>query len=401
MTIEDAQEMFSQGKFEKAKESYSKLLTVEPENYEVIKQLGKIALYSNKFSEAEELLAKAIALKSEEREPKLLLVEVYYRQDEFQKAASVLKQIGEEDQAERYESFKEVTPNQIAGNVESTKIKFIQTDPLPVLQVRINDGEPINFTIDTGASELVIDTEFAKEVGLKSSHTREGIFAGGKKAAVQIGKIDTITLGELTVKNVPVTFMPVRQFSAPVFGGMQINGIIGSTLFYHFITTMDYVKGELVLRRKTEANIQQIEEQIENQNIAQIPFWMAGKHFIVAWGKVNKSKPMLFFVDTGLAGGGFTCSETTIKEAGIELLRDQTRMGSGGGGMVQIIPFIVDDLCLGEFSEKNIRGFFAGGKPLSEMVGFHIGGIISHTFFRNYALTFDFTKMRLLLQKMT
>ncbi|MCK5298568.1 MAG: aspartyl protease family protein [Candidatus Heimdallarchaeota archaeon] len=399
MTIEDAQEMFSQGKFEKAEEHYSKIQTQEPKNYEVIKQLGKIALYSNRLTEAEDLLTKAIALNSEEREPKLLLVEVYYRQDKFQKAANVLKQMGEEDQAERYESFKEVTPNQIAGNVETTKIKFLKTDPLPVLQVIINDGDPINFTIDTGASELVIDTEFAKEVGLEASHTREGIFAGGKKAAVQLGKIDSITLGELAIKNVPVTFMPVRQFSAPVFGETQINGIIGSTLFYHFITTMDYVKGELVLQRKTEANRQQMEEQSKNQNITQIPFWMAGKHFIVAWGKANKSKPMLFFIDTGLAGGGFTCPETTIEEAGIELLRDQARTGSGGGGMVQIIPFVVDELSLGEAVEKNIRGFFAGGKTLSEMIGFHIGGIISHTFFRNYALTFDFTRMRLLLTK--
>jgi len=399
MTIEKASKMFTQGKFKLAKEYYEKILADELQNHEVIKQLGKIALFSNKLSEAEKLLTKALTLSPNEREPELLLVEVYYRQDKFLEASSILKQIGEEDQAVRLESFKGHRPNQIIGTVESTKIKFIQTDPLPVLQVIINDNDPINFTIDTGASELVIDTEYAKEIGLEISYTREGIFAGGKKAPVQLGKIDSITLGELTVKNVPVNFMPVRQFTAPVFGGKQISGIFGSTLFYHFITTMDYKQGELVLRRKTEANRKLIEEQIKKQNVLQIPFWMAGKHFIVAWGKVNKSKPMLFFVDTGLAGGGFTCPESTIEEAGIELLRDQAGTGSGGGGMVQVIPFTVDELSLGEVSEKNIRGFFTGGKPLSEMVGFQIGGIISHTFFRKFALTFDFENMRLLMQK--
>jgi len=31
--------------------------------------------------------------------------------------------------------------------------------------------------------------------------------------------------------------------------------------------------------------------------------------------------------------------------------------------------------------------------------GFSIGGLISHTFFRPYALTFDFTAMQLILQR--
>jgi predicted aspartyl protease len=398
MTKEQADELFKQGKFEDAGREYEKMLSQDSDNYEATLQLGKIALYSNKFNEAEDLLKKAMSLKTDKKETILQLVEVYYRQDKFIEAASILKKIGSK-KAKRFESFKDIKPNKIVGDKEITKIEFIQTDPLPVLQVTINKREKVDFIIDTGGHEIVIDSEYAKEVGVDFFNSSEGVFAGGKKAQVESGVIKSIDLGEFTIENVPVSIMPVRQFTAPVFGGKQINGILGTALFYHFITTVDYVNGELVLRKKTDENMLIIDELSRSLQTSEIPFWLAGTHFIVAWGKVNKSKPMLFFVDTGLAGGGFTCPESTIKKAGIELLHDQARTGSGGGGKIQVIPFIVNELSLGNITEKNIQGFFAGGKSLSEMVGFHIGGIISHAFFRNYALTFDFTNMRLVLEK--
>ncbi|NHJ49900.1 MAG: tetratricopeptide repeat protein [Asgard group archaeon] len=399
MTIDNALELFKQGKFEDAEVRYKEILANEPDNFEAIKQLGKIALYSNKFSEAEKLLTKAILLNSDDKEPHLLLAEVYYRQDKYLEAATILNRIDEKDRAKRLESFKGSIPYYIEEKTNINRIKFVKTDPLPLIQLRVNDGEVAHFVIDTGAAEVNIDTEFAKEIGAEIHFAREGSFAGGKTASVHMGKIDSLTLGEVTIKNVPVNILPVRQFTAPMFRDIRVDGIIGTALFYHFITTMDYLNGELILRKKNDAMINKFEQEIKNQDIAEIPFWMAGKHFMVAWGKANNSKPLLFFVDTGLAGGGFTCPESTIKEAGIELQSDKAITGSGGGGKLQAIPFIVDELSLGNVVEKNIRGFFAGGKTLSEMVGFHIGGIISHGFFRNYALTFDFTKMRLILQK--
>ncbi len=46
----------------------------------------------------------------------------------------------------------------------------------------------------------------------------------------------------------------------------------------------------------------------------------------------------------------------------------------------------------------NVSSFFGGFPAESEYArGFRIGGIISHAFFRPYALTFDFDHMRLLL----
>jgi hypothetical protein len=95
---------------------------------------------------------------------------------------------------------------------------------------------------------------------------------------------------------------------------------------------------------------------------------------------------LLLFVDTGLAGGGVT-------------LADQAGEGVGGGGQMRVVPFMVEKLSLGESAERNARGLFAGPFPLEDFFGFRIGGQIAHGFFRSYAVTFDFTGLRLLLKR--
>jgi len=72
--------------------------------------------------------------------------------------------------------------------------------------------------------------------------------------------------------------------------------------------------------------------------------------------------------------------------------------GWGGGGAVRVTPFAVEQLSLGDARQSNVRALFAGAPPNSEYaMGFRVGGRISHGFFRPYAVTFDFERMRLLL----
>jgi predicted aspartyl protease len=394
-----ADALFKAGKFAEAEKAYARVVAGDPRNLRATGRLGYIALLSNRLDEAQRWLEKAVALKPDEAPAKALLAEAFYRRDDFAKAAPLLRDAGQEAEAAKLESFKGVTPYQISGEAESTSLKFVVTDPLPLVRVRVNGGEEVNFLIDTGAAEVVLDTEFAKEVGVKTFGSRTGTFAGGKRADVQQGRVDALALGAFTVKNLPVGVLPTRRFSGPIFGGRRVDGILGTVLFYHFLATLDYPNGELVLRRNTDAARKRLEEEAKAGKSSAVPFWMAGDHFMVAWGRVEQSDPVLLFVDTGLAGGGVTLAESTLKEAGIKLAEDQAGEGIGGGGRVKVTPFRVKELSLGDVKEQNVRGLFSGAFPLENRLGFRIGGIISHGFFRPYALTFDFTGMRLLLRR--
>ncbi|MDZ7291675.1 MAG: retropepsin-like domain-containing protein [candidate division KSB1 bacterium] len=104
------------------------------------------------------------------------------------------------------------------NEADVTSLKFVMTDPLPGVQVRVNGGEPVNFFIDTGGSEIFIDTEFAKEIGAMRFGSQTGTFAGGQQGDFAYGRIDSLTLNDFVIKNVPVHIMDIRRFSRPPFG---------------------------------------------------------------------------------------------------------------------------------------------------------------------------------------
>jgi Aspartyl protease len=390
-----ADALFKAGKFAEAEPLYAAITSKNEKDYHSTVRLGYLALLSNRLDDAQKWLERAIELSPGAMPAKHLLAEVFYRRDDFRQAAPLLREVGREAMAKKLESFQGSAPYMIQAASPDTSVTFILTDPLPLLRVKVNGSEEVNFFIDTGAAEVVLDTQFAKQVGAKLYGDETGRFAGGRRAAYQHARVNSLKLGDVTVSNLPVQIMDTRRF-AGVFGGKRVDGIIGTILLRHFISTIDYPRGRLVLQPKTKENQARLARA---DGTIVVPFWMAGDHFMVAWGTLDQSKPVLLFVDTGLAGGGITCAESLLKEAAIDLAEDQAGEGLGGGGKVKVVPFLVKELSLGAAKEHDVRGLFTGPFPLEYSHGFRIGGLISHGFFRPYALTFDFAGMRLILKR--
>ena len=195
--------------------------------------------------------------------------------------------------------------------------------------------------------------------------------------------------------NLPVVMLPLRQLSESL-GAKRIDGIVGTTLFYHFLATIDYPNGELVLRRKNATSLEQFVAS-SGRSVA-VPFWIASDHFMVGWGRVETIPPTLFFVDSGLAGAGAKLAELVIKEAGIKLEEDKAYEGAGGGGKLKIVPYTVRQLSFGDVRENNVAGLYDGPFPWEDTFGFNLAGMVGHDFLKPYAVTFDFENMRLFLQ---
>jgi predicted aspartyl protease len=406
--IDSANRLFQAGKFVEAGKLYSQIAAQNPKDYLATLQLGRIALLSNRLNDAQKWLEKAIALKPDETDPKVMLAQAFYRRDDFQKAAAALKGVDVSSNKpirEQYptlnvamlESFKGQTPYELKGKGAITRVKFVRTDPLPLVNVRVNDGKEVTFFIDTGGSEVTLDTDFAKELGVPKFGAIQGTFSGGQHTEVQLGRIESLTVGDWTVKNVPTAMLPLRQLSEGL-GVKQINGIIGTTLFYHFLATMDYPKGELVLRRKDAKSLEEFKAQSSGKRVT-VPIWMASDHFMVGWGRVETLPPTLLFVDTGLVGAGVKLAESVIKEAGIKLEENRAAEGAGAGGALKIVPYTVHQLSFGDIKEENVQGVYDGPFPFENTFGFHLAGMVGHEFFRPYAVTFDFQNMQIFLQQ--
>ena len=405
--IDSANQLFQRGKFAEAGKLYSRIVVENPNDYSANLRLGRIALLSNRLDDAEKWLEKAISLQPKETDAKVMLAEVFYRRDDFQKAAAALNDVDVSSNkmiisqyptlnVAMLESFKGQTPYELKGNGASTRLKFVKTDPLPVINARINGGDEVTFFIDTGGSEVTLDTDFAKELGIPQFGAVQGTFSGGQHTEVQLGRIESLTLGGWTIKDLPTAMLPLRQLSKG-FGVKQIDGIIGTTLFYHFLATMDYPHGELVLRRKTAESLKQFEAKSWGKRVA-VPIWMASDHFMVGWGRVETLPPTLLFVDSGLMGAGVKLAESVIKEAGIKLEENKATEGAGGGGKLKIVPYTVHQLSFGDIKEENVPGVYDGPFPWEESFGFHLAGMIGHDFLRPYAVTFDFQNMQIFLQ---
>jgi hypothetical protein len=404
--IDSADRLFQAGKFAEAGKLYSQIAAENPKNHSATLQLGRIALLANRLDDAQKWLEKAITLQPGDADAKVTLAEVFYRRDDFQKAAASLNGVDVSSNnliiqqystlnVAKLESFKGQTPYELRGNGTITRLKFVKTDPLPVVSVRVNGGDEVTFFIDTGGSEVALDTDFAKELGVPQFGGVQGTFSGGQHAEVQLGRIESLAVGDWTVKNLPAVMLPLRQLSKG-FGVKQIDGIIGTTLFYHFLVTMDYPRGELVLRRKTAQSLEQFTKSSGKRVV--VPIWMASDHFMVGWGRVETLPPALLFVDTGLMGAGVKLAESVIKEAGIKLEENKASEGAGGGGTLKIVPYTVHHLSFGDIKEENVPGLYDGPFPWENMFGFHLAGMVGHDFFKPYAVTFDFQNMQILLQ---
>lgn len=392
-----ADSLFQLGHFADAAREYAVVAADQPEHLRALTQLGRIAVLSNQFAEAEDWLGRARRLAPDDSAVVHLLAEVWYRQDRFADVAGLLRGRGNDIKVQVLDGFRGRVPYQIEGPDEETSLRFAQTDPIPVVTVRVN-GHDANFIIDTGASEVYLEPEFAKRAGavLAAGSAAQG-FAGGQTKEVQRGRIDSLGLGAFTVRNLPVNIVDTKFIGRDeVAKGLNVAGFIGTVLLYHFLPTLDYPGGQLTLRRKSVANLKAVEALASREGHTVVPFWLTGDHFMVTWASANGSQPSLFLIDTGGAGIGFVPGPSFVKEAGIVL----PPTGDEKIGAVPIRRFTADQVSLGGLTERAVPAIF-GAFPafLETSTGFRLAGIVSHAFFRHYAVTMDFTGMRYLLRR--
>jgi len=399
--LPSAIKLFKQGGFAEARKAFSQILVLAPDEKRALIYAGYIALLENRLKAAEEYLGKAFKALPNSKTVKNLLYNVYYRQDNYAKASLMLNSKKRRQLAGELDYFRNRKPYETVPPATRTELDFLVKDPLPLVQVVINGAPPADFLIDTGGGELIIDTEYAKSLGLKELGSEMGTFGAGKKSTVITSYIDSIQLGGLQVKNLPVVLLDTRSFSYELYTNQfQVEGILGTSMFYHFLTTLDYANNKIVFEPLDNSTESLLKSRPNNESYEHIPFWMAGDHFMLAKGKVNNRDDLLYFVDTGLAGNAFTCPKSTVKKCGFTLKKENKFYGAGGGGKMKSIPFDIESLSLGGVQENHLHGVYGPFPPsLEKSFGFTIDGLISHEFFQNHTVTFDFSDMLLHIKR--
>jgi hypothetical protein len=417
--IKRAHALYFQGKFDEAKAAYLEITGTDSTNAAALEGLGQIALWENQCQEAEHRFKQALHHRPWYRQfwpfhaqLKYRLALTYYRQDSFRAAAECFREAAGPVAIGPFQYLKALADqaalfdddaSYVIEGPEQTKVGFLATDPLPVIEVFVNENGPLNMIIDTGGAELILDRELARRVGAHMCGAIRLDYAGQKTANTGLGRISTVKIGDATVHNIPVHTLDTKEISK-LFGGTEIHGIVGTRLLMHFLSTIDYVNDALILRQPALSTGEGAGFTNRHRSAALIPFWLTEMHCMLAWGTLNDLEPMLFFVDTGLAGAGFTASLDVLQRAGIAVDWSKASASLGGAGEVRSSDFVVERLILGtgtnSIVETNVRGVAIEGSAsiLEGKLGFRVGGLISHQFFRKHSLTLDFRAMRLIVQ---
>jgi hypothetical protein len=382
----DADALFKAGRFEQAGRAYEEILKTDPNNVQAARQRGYVGLLSNRFPEAEKYLNMALKLAPEDKDTNKLLGDCYMRQDKFSLAAPRWQAAGDEGYAKWFAAVRG-DAYQIHGDI--ARVQWQQMDPFPLVEASVNGGPAKRFILYVGAPNLGVSSAVAKEAGL-SPVAKDEILPG---VWAYYGVLDSFKLGDMELRNVPVSW---TQEDADT----DNDGIIGTWVFYHLLTTFDYADQSLILRRPTPAAVGKVRADAARAGVKPLPLWLAREHMVHSQGRIAGSGPRLMAVNPGGNSESVaSMPEETAKQLGIRTDYDRPLETAAHSHPTVAYPCYPKEIRLGDAAANEAYCVANPNMPVTRPYGFDVWGDFAHSFFKPYNITLDFTNMNIYIAR--
>jgi hypothetical protein len=172
-----------------------------------------------------------------------------------------------------------------------------------------------------------------------------------------------------------------------------IDGIIGTGFLMHFLATLNYAEGELTLRPRNASAA--FEASVTDSQA--VPMWLVGDHFLFARGHIGDGPEALYNIDSGVEAAGLQATRGTLEAAHVAIDEAAVQTGIGSGGAVRFIPFKAS-ASIGAVTVQDLDGVYTPDGDPYGLFEFAVAGTISHQFFREKTLTFDFDGMKMVVR---
>ena len=394
-----AKQHFLAGRFSEAAVIYRQLCSNFPERLGIRARLGYLALLANDLDDAVKHLSQAINLGHRSRRTLAHLADAYYRMGRLGSAAYCYQRLDREGLAGTLAVMQDLDVYRVSRSDVSVDIPWLAAAPLPVIEVKIN-GRKANMILDTGAGDTVIDTRLALDAGIRLGGQEHREFAGGMLAEVTYGHLEQLLMDDFEIHDIPVQVIDIPKKLADWFPDLPIHGILGTGLFAHFTTTLDYSSKTLRLAVPGTNNEQKQKNAIAGQSArvqTGTPLWLAENQLLLTCADLPSLKQGLWFLDSGMTGGAFAVPVTSIESLGLTFDESDKLIGTGGGGMVHGHKLYTQWLRLDQLRRDNPNGVTLDAFPLEHSYGFTIQGLIGHDLLQDAVLTLDFAAMQLFL----
>jgi hypothetical protein len=181
-----------------------------------------------------------------------------------------------------------------ASGLPSSQIamRFNRPD-VPRIDVRLNGRKTANAVIDTGAVISIASERLADEMSIRRLPNIKGTFYGllGEPISVEFGLLDSVTVGDIVVENVPIAIMPDDKMRFIVSGRREfkLDFLLGANFLKEFRTDLDFSRSVVTFTRLTPAD----RHPAVNQNL----FIQGFRPFVR--GTINGHGWFVFVLDTG------------------------------------------------------------------------------------------------------
>jgi len=242
---------------------------------------------------------------------------------------------------------------------------------------------PVEWVLDTGAERTGVSADVADSARIRA--VTSTLTAGVGRPAfrrVRLGRADTVEIGSLTVRNVPVSIRSPAMGGPPRWQGQSL-----SPIALGFSVSVDYGQRRIVLARTLP----------EVQSDVTLP--MRIQRLPLIRGTLNSMHPAYFVVDTGgevISIGADTADLLGMQSAPRIPIRVMGMSGRDEGAFV--LPGV--DLDFEGVSYRRVGLAVLNLRAPSVLLGFQVGGIVGHKFLSQYRVSIDVPRSEVRLERL-
>ena len=131
----------------------------------------------------------------------------------------------------------------IAGGAMQTTFPFRLLNNHIYTDAWVNGHGPLLFIVDTGGENILVPST-ARKLDIKAEGAMAGTGVGDKAVSVGLAKVESLKVGDADFNDQVVYVM---DFIPNGVEGVDIEGMLGFTVFKRFVTRIDYGKHEITL----------------------------------------------------------------------------------------------------------------------------------------------------------
>lgn len=275
-----------------------------------------------------------------------------------------------------------------SGN-SALKIPFELFGNLILMQVTVNNSDPLRFILDTGADTSVIDAQLANVLRLKPQGRMVASGAAGSAEAT-FTKGVSVNLQGVKIFDQTIYVLPLESLFAL---GRKIDGVLGNDILKEFVVEIDYSARTINLYEPSSYRYSGSGEVIPLKIVEGLPFVRAT---VTPEGRTPIEAK--FEIDSGSTGAILLNTPFVKKYNLLSAVKKTVQVQSGGvGGTAKMLIGRVDNVRLGRFVIDHPITHFSQATQ-GDYASAKYDGLIGGLILQRFRFIFDYSRQRMMLE---